>query len=288
MENKITPLEDLNKFLQETKFPESLGLSARMAMYNYKHQPVQIKISKIPKDKRALFLRIQKKECYRNAFLSALAFLHKTGDVRYVLGFYTAKTLPLDVEHAWIKVGKEYYDPTVEIALKKDPTQDTYYSFVELTCKQAWKLLKKNRNLPPSLLDVARLTGVRKERKKAVKKNKTSTPQALKKPKWIRCYTMETGETRVLIDHMELPLEPSLKICSHSPTGFNWGYRGSGPAQLALALLLHLTNDKELALQHYQQFKTEILAKIPQGNFVMPVKKVLEWLEQQKTKTQEM
>lgn len=27
------------------------------------------------------------------------------------------------------------------------------------------------------------------------------------------------------------------QVVNHSPTGFNWGYMGSGPAQLALALL---------------------------------------------------
>ena len=33
----------------------------------------------------------------------------------------------------------------------------------------------------------------------------------------------------------DLPLR--LDIFSHSPSGFEWGYLGSGPAQLALAIL---------------------------------------------------
>jgi hypothetical protein len=32
-------------------------------------------------------------------------------------------------------------------------------------------------------------------------------------------------------------LDPRLDLYNHSPTGFAWGYGGSGPAQLALALL---------------------------------------------------
>ena len=41
------------------------------------------------------------------------------------------------------------------------------------------------------------------------------------------------------------PLNPRLDLWSHSPTGFEWGYGGSGPAQLALALLAdHLEDDK--------------------------------------------
>ena len=37
------------------------------------------------------------------------------------------------------------------------------------------------------------------------------------------------------------PLDPRLDLCSHSPSGFEWGYGGSGPAQLALALLARLS-----------------------------------------------
>jgi len=35
------------------------------------------------------------------------------------------------------------------------------------------------------------------------------------------------------------PLAPRLDLFNHSPAGFNWGYSGSGPAQLALAILAH-------------------------------------------------
>lgn len=57
-----------------------------------------------------------------------------------------------------------------------------------------------------------------------------------------------------------LPLKPSLKLANHSPTGFSWGYWGSGPAQLALALLLDATSVPETALAYYQEFKQAIVA----------------------------
>ena len=38
------------------------------------------------------------------------------------------------------------------------------------------------------------------------------------------------------------------------------GYTGSGPAQLALALLLDYTDDEEVALAEYMAFKTEIVS----------------------------
>ncbi|HXR05085.1 MAG TPA: DUF6166 domain-containing protein [Verrucomicrobiae bacterium] len=43
-----------------------------------------------------------------------------------------------------------------------------------------------------------------------------------------------------------VPLNPRLDLYNHSPTGFEWGYGGSGPAQLALAILAdHLGNADE-------------------------------------------
>ena len=61
-------------------------------------------------------------------------------------------------------------------------------------------------------------------------------------------------------DAKPLPLPLHLALRNHSPTGFAWGYGGSGPAQLALALLFDATGDKELALQHYQNFKWRFVA----------------------------
>jgi hypothetical protein len=56
-------------------------------------------------------------------------------------------------------------------------------------------------------------------------------------------------------------LPSHIELRNHSPTGFNWGYGGSGPAQLALALLMDATGDPELALRHYQDFKFEFVAQ---------------------------
>lgn len=55
----------------------------------------------------------------------------------------------------------------------------------------------------------------------------------------------------------ELPLR--LDLANHSPDGFQWGYAGSGPAQLALALVADATGDDQLALRTYQRFKFEIV-----------------------------
>lgn len=70
-----------------------------------------------------------------------------------------------------------------------------------------------------------------------------------------------TGE--VWLNGNRLCLGRSLKVCNHSPTGFAWGYGGSGPAQLALAVLLEVTNDEQVALSHYHTFKWDVIARLP-------------------------
>lgn len=55
-------------------------------------------------------------------------------------------------------------------------------------------------------------------------------------------------------DFEKLMLEKSLAIRNHSPTGFEWGYGGSGPHQLALALLMDATGNNELAERFYNAF----------------------------------
>jgi hypothetical protein len=59
-----------------------------------------------------------------------------------------------------------------------------------------------------------------------------------------------------------LPLGPSLLVRNHSPSGFSWGYNGSGPSQLALALLLDHCRTTEKATKLYQLFKEQVIAKL--------------------------
>jgi Family of unknown function (DUF6166) len=65
-----------------------------------------------------------------------------------------------------------------------------------------------------------------------------------------------------------LPLH--LNVINHSPTGFCWGYNGSGPAQLALALLIDCLGDIEQTKKYYQQFKNDHIATLNMhGNWGM-------------------
>lgn len=72
------------------------------------------------------------------------------------------------------------------------------------------------------------------------------------------------GEAHVEVDGR--PLNPRLDLDNHSPTGLEWGYAGSGPAQLALALIADATGDDQRALKRHQRFKWEYVAKLPQND----------------------
>jgi len=59
------------------------------------------------------------------------------------------------------------------------------------------------------------------------------------------------------------PLPLHLEVYDHSPTGFEWGFGGSGPAQLALAILVDHLGNVEEARSLYQRFKWRVIAVLP-------------------------
>jgi len=64
-------------------------------------------------------------------------------------------------------------------------------------------------------------------------------------------------------------LNPRLDLWNHSPNGFEWGYVGSGPAQLALALLADHLDDGKEALNLYQRFKWLVVSELPGNDWIL-------------------
>lgn len=71
-----------------------------------------------------------------------------------------------------------------------------------------------------------------------------------------------------------------------SPTGFDWGYNGSGPAQLAYALLRFYFSElidprvaKVWAQDHHQEFKEKVVAKLPYEGWQMVETSLTGWRE---------
>ena len=64
-----------------------------------------------------------------------------------------------------------------------------------------------------------------------------------------------------------VPLPLRLDIVNHSPTGFSWGYSGSGAAQLAVAILADWTGCDHAARALHQWFKAATIAGLSEKHW---------------------
>jgi Family of unknown function (DUF6166) len=93
------------------------------------------------------------------------------------------------------------------------------------------------------------------------------------------------GAVRIIVDDVDTgALSPRFDLRNHSPTGFAWSYYGSGPAQLALALLADAGEDDELAARLYQDYKGEVVAKLKRGPWEIEAETIRQWIEQARTR----
>lgn len=74
----------------------------------------------------------------------------------------------------------------------------------------------------------------------------------------------------------DLPLH--LGVYRHSPSGFEWGYLGSGPAQLALALCVEVVGP-ERAVRVHQAVKERLVAPLDGDDWVLTGHQVLQVIE---------
>jgi len=74
----------------------------------------------------------------------------------------------------------------------------------------------------------------------------------------------------------------------HSPTGMEWGYSGSGPADLALSILCDVLNEHPItrdeicttdAFRFHQEFKRDFIAGLGQ-NWQINKDVVRKWIEE--------
>ena len=95
---------------------------------------------------------------------------------------------------------------------------------------------------------------------------------------------VRTGETETLLPH----------IVHHSPTGFEAGYGGSGPADLALSILAFVIGDERqtvdiyegktcgaLAWQLHHQFKRDFVAGFEHERWAIRVGQIRQWIADQ-------
>jgi hypothetical protein len=75
------------------------------------------------------------------------------------------------------------------------------------------------------------------------------------------------------------PLDGRYDLLSASPSGFEWAYGGSGPAQLSVAILAHAYNDR-FAWNHYQQFKREVISELPEDGLTLTKEDLNTWAKE--------
>ena len=96
--------------------------------------------------------------------------------------------------------------------------------------------------------------------------------------------TVRTGESEEKLRHH----------VRHSPTGFECGYGGSGPAELARCILIDFLDRHELAEresvvpgveQHYQAFKVAFLVNLTcPPSWTITGEEIAKWLDSRRTK----
>lgn len=66
----------------------------------------------------------------------------------------------------------------------------------------------------------------------------------------------------------------------HSPDGFEWGYHGSGPAELALNVLALFVPPPE-AWRLHQEFKRAFVAPMPRRGGILRTTEIIAWIREQ-------
>ena len=62
------------------------------------------------------------------------------------------------------------------------------------------------------------------------------------------------------------------------PGGWEWGYGGTGPHQLAWDLLLHATGQPTTAAQLYRLFCIEVISRLHIGRWTLTQAEILAWV----------
>lgn len=146
------PMET-NVIIEELKARATLDWNPEQKAYFVKiaedARPVQcVRMRDVFTPEQMRFLRIhyhaRQKECYRNAaefvvLCSWESSVFPEPGVKYVEGFaYSCGLLP--IEHAFVKIGEKYIDPTFERALHLDIRKEMYASLIELECAEMNRL----------------------------------------------------------------------------------------------------------------------------------------------------
>ncbi|MCW9027176.1 MAG: DUF6166 domain-containing protein, partial [Thiovulaceae bacterium] len=80
------------------------------------------------------------------------------------------------------------------------------------------------------------------------------------------------------VTYDDAPLDLRLDLKEHSPLGFEWGYNGSGPKQLALAIMAKFSTE-DTVLKYYKEFAESFIYTIEDNEWELEDSLVLEWMK---------
>lgn len=83
----------------------------------------------------------------------------------------------------------------------------------------------------------------------------------------------------MVVDGVPRPLPFHLSVSNHSPMGFQWGYEGSGPRQLALAMCVELVGPVR-ALDVYMGVEDRLLVGLRKDRWTIDGFAVMEAIEE--------
>ena len=84
-----------------------------------------------------------------------------------------------------------------------------------------------------------------------------------------------TPDDAVVIVDVDGTASPLKHEVNHSPSGFDWGYGGSGPADLARSLCAYVLNVVP-APDIYQRVKCDLIATLDEDSWEMPASRVMD------------
>jgi len=111
------------------------------------------------------------------------------------------------------------------------------------------------------------------------------------------------GDVRVAVREGDQTVRELRHVEAHSPDGFEWGYGGSGPADLALSILADYFEERVAAEElgqgnfekivkirswaYHQAFKWDFIADAKRDGWEISEEAVDQWLERRKKKERE-
>jgi hypothetical protein len=82
----------------------------------------------------------------------------------------------------------------------------------------------------------------------------------------------ENGDANLFDEHVFVAreghvrfLDPRYELETFSPDGLSWGYAGSGPSQLAIAMLMEVLGDWSRVKRLWPRFLDHFVVKVPRG-----------------------